>query len=224
MENFLISSLLIIIGVLSITLGYLIFRILLPLMGYILGFAVAFIIVVAIFGTSALSYNGAVIIANIIGLAFAVLSYYYYAAAVITIAAIISGSLFSLMAYTVGLDNDKFVLTLLALTGAIIGGLFAVRAGVQRQSMIILSSLFGVMTIFTATLLIFGKIELLEIYNEGLFEITRSKFDSTWVWLFGILGATILSSLIQLKVLASIVDKSRGRFLINNNQRSEEDA
>jgi hypothetical protein len=224
MENFLISSLLILIGLLSITLGYLIFRILLPAMGYVLGFAIAFNSIVAINGSSALSYTGAIVVSNIIGLVIAALAYYYYKAAVILIAAGISASLFSLLAQAIGLDGDGFIVGLLALSGAVIGGLYLSRAGIQKTSMVILSSLFGVVTVFTAILLVFGEIELLDIYNNNLFEITRSSFSSTWIWLLGILGATVLSSLIQQRVLASIIDKSRGRFLINNNQRSDDNA
>jgi hypothetical protein len=224
MENFLTSSLLILIGLLSITLGYLIFRILLPVMGYVLGFAIAFNGIIAIYEENTLSYTGAIIIANIFGLAIAALAYYYYTAAVVLIAASISASLFSLLAQAVGLDSDGFIVALLALSGAVIGGLYVARAGIQKSSMVVLSSLFGVVTIFGATLLIFGELEMMDVYNNGLFEIIRSSFNSTWLWLLGILGATVLSSLIQQRVLANIIDKSRGRFLINNNQRSDEDA
>lgn len=197
MDTIIVATILIIIGLASTLGGYLLFRLLLPFYGFIAGFGLGFSGIQALFGANVWSYTASLITAFVIGLLFAALSYFYYTIAVMVISGTIVAGAFAFLGQAVGLNENGFVIFLLSLTGAIIGGLAVLRYGLQHSLAVVFTSLFGVSALLASLFLLFGDLSISELHQNGILQSVGKTVDSSWIWLFVLLGGTLFASALQ---------------------------
>jgi len=202
LETLIVALLLLAVGAVSILGGYVLFRLLLPVIAFVTGFGVGFSSIQALFGDNVWSYASAFVTAVVIGLIFAVLSYFYYTVGVMIIMASLVASLFAFLGEAVGLDANGLIVALLSLTGVIVGGLFVLKTGLQHSLIVTMTALFGVASIMVGLSLLIGGVSMPELYKNGILGSIDSIVDSSWVWLFVLVGATIVASSVQRAVIA----------------------
>ena len=138
------AIILIALGLVVALLGFKLFRVLLPLVGFVSGLAVGFIGFQAVFGKGAVSTSVAIMVAVIVGIVLAILSYAFFEIAMIAIAAIIGASALSFLGIALGLDQNGFVVFLLGLAGVILGVYLASMYPVSATFVLVLTSAIGV--------------------------------------------------------------------------------
>lgn len=201
LETLIVALLLLAVGAVSIFGGYVLFRLLLPVIAFVTGFGVGFSGIQALFGDNIWSYASAFITAIVVGALFAVLSYFYYTVGVMIIMASLVSGLFAFLGEAVGLNSNGLIVALLSLTGAIVGGLFVLRTGLQHSLIVTLTALFGVSAIMVGLALLVGGVSMPELYKNGVLGSIDKIIDSSWLWLFVLVGATLLASAVQRAVI-----------------------
>jgi hypothetical protein len=208
MNTFLLAMLFVITGLASATLGYALFRLLLPLMGFIVGMGVGFSGIQAIFGTNVWSFFAATITALIIGLIFGVVAYLYYTLGVIVLFASIVSGIFAFLGQAVGLREEGFIVFLLGLSGAIIGGIVVLRYRLQNTLIIFATALFGVSLILSGILLVSGGISITQLHENGILQTIEQTVETSWIWIFALAGATIFAAAFQ----RSLIERAIGDY------------
>src|SRR6478735_4528616 len=110
-----LSVLLIAIGLVVALLGVKLFRLLLPIMGLVTGFMAGFIGMQAVFGTGVVATSVAILVAIILGVLLALLSFAFFDIAVIIYIAMLGAAVFTYVGVAVGLNEEGFLVFLLAL-------------------------------------------------------------------------------------------------------------
>lgn len=205
MESFIIGLLLIITGFTIATSGYPMFRIMLPIMGFIAGFGLGFSMVQAVTGANAFAFIAALLTALMTGLIFAALSYFYYVLGILLVAASLFSGVFAYLGQVVGLRQDGFVVGLLALTGGVIGVITVLKYGLQHDFIVVLTSMFGVGTLFVGAFLIFGDFTLADLHKDGITQSISKVVSSSWVWIIAWLAGTIIAVQSQIILIARAV-------------------
>lgn len=196
-----IAAIIIAIGLVSALLGLKVFRLVLPFLGLLGGFAVGFAGVQAVFGTGAISTTLAVIFALFTGVLLAVLSYAFFELAVVILAAITGASVLSFLGIALGLQENGFVVFLLGLTGAILGFLIASQYSVGVPLVITVTSLYGVAAILVGFMLVVGNVSLDDLQNNGIVPTIVSVVDQSLLWLFVWLGGSLIATRIQTRTM-----------------------
>lgn len=192
----LLSVGLIILGVLTAVAGLKLFRLLLPLVGFVSGLLVGFGGTQAVFGNGAVSTTVAIIMAVITGTLMAVLSFLFFEIAIIVLSVIVGMSAMSYLAVAIGLGDNGFILFMMTLTGAILG--FAVSTGqsLSRNVVIVVTSFVGVSFVLAGVMLLVGRVSLEEL-NNGIVRTVLGVVDQEFLWLFAWLGGSITAINIQ---------------------------
>jgi hypothetical protein len=207
METLITSLVLVIVGFVAAFGGYMLFRLLLPLMGFIVGFIVGFSGVQAVFGSNVWSYSAALVTALIVGLIFALVSYMYYTVGVMVVIGSIVAAAFAFFGTAVGLSEEGFIVFLLSLTGAIAGGVFVLRTGLHHSLIVSGSALFGVAAMLTGAYLLFGDLSLADLHGDGILRTMAETVSSSWLWLFVLIGGTVFATAVQHSLIArAIID------------------
>ncbi len=200
METFLTATLLIAVGATAAFCGYLVFRILLPILGLVVGFMVGFSGVQALFGTDVWSTTIAVISGVAIGLLFAALSYFYYFLAMVILGASIGGGAMSFFAHALGLSDTGFLTFLLSLSGAIIGGVVVLAFHLEKAFVVYLSAFAGVALVFTGLFLAIGGLTLTELHEEGVRTAFDDHINGSFFWILAWLGGSLSAAVLQHRV------------------------
>lgn len=197
-----IATGLILLGGISALIGVKLFRLLLPLIGFIAGIMVGFGGVQAVFGTGAVSTTIAVVMAVIVGAIMALLSFLFYEIAIVVLSIILGASFMTYLGVAIGLENAGFVLFLLGLAGGILGFLVAMSSNLSVSFIIVATSMLGVGYILAGILLIVGAISLDDLSNGGIIPAVVETVDQSFLWLFVWIAGTIISMNVQMKALA----------------------
>lgn len=197
-----VAAIVIAIGLVSALIGLKVFRAILPFLGLIGGFAVGFTGVQAVFGTGVVSTTLAVFFALFTGVLLAVLSYAFFEIAVIVLASIVGASVLSFFGVALGLQENGFVVFLLALTGAILGVIFATRHPVSVSLVITVTSLYGVAAVLIGFMLVAGSVSLNDLQNNGIAATITAVVDQSLLWLLVWLGGSLIATRIQARTLA----------------------
>lgn len=205
MDVILVAILLIVVGLIACVSGYLLFRLLLPIIAFMVGFGVGFSGIQAIFGSNIWSFAAALLTAILIGVIFSAVSYFYYTVGVMVLSASIFAGLFAFFGQAIGLRDEGFIIALLSFTGAIIGGLTVLRYGLQHSFIVVLTSLFGTACLLVSLFLLVGSVSLSELHRNGILATVNQVVDNSWLWFFVLVTGTVLSSEVQRALIAQAV-------------------
>lgn len=205
METIIVGILLLAVGLASAFAGYALFRIILPFLGFFAGFSIGFAAVQGLFGANVWSFVAALLTALLIGGLLALLSYFYYTVGVMILAGSLLAGAFAYLGQAVGLSEDGFVLSLLTLTGAIIGGILVLKYGLQHGFIVYLTAMFGVGLLLIGTFLLAGGLTLGDLHEIGLVNAIRDTVSSSWLWLIVWVGGTVFAASLQAALIARAI-------------------
>jgi len=195
------ATLLIATGVLACLLGTKRFKLLLPLFGLVTGFMVGFLGFQGVFGSGAVSTAMAIVVALTVGLVLAVLSYVFFDLAVTFLAISVGAIAFSYLGVALGLNEDGFIVFLLALAGAILAGMYAVSSAVSVRLVVLVTSFLGVAYILTGVMLLAGEVSLDAVHDDGAVRTLLSVVDQSFLWFFVWLGGSLFAASVQQRLL-----------------------
>ncbi len=202
METIIVVVGLLVVGLGAAFSGYPLFRIFLPILGFVAGFSLAFSAVQGLFGPGVWSAMLAILPALILGLVLALISYLYYTVGVIILGASLVAAAFAYIGQAVGLREDGFLVLLLTITGAIIGGIVVATKGLQDDLVIYVTAIAGSGLVLLAAFLTFGHVHLGDLYHNGILRTIGSAVDSSWIWLFAWIGGAAVAVSAQRRVIA----------------------
>jgi len=188
-------------GVLACLLGTKLFKLLLPLFGLVTGFMVGFLGFQGVFGSGAVSTAMAIVVALTVGLVLAVLSYVFFDLAVTFLAISVGAIAFSYLGVALGLNEDGFIVFLLALAGAILAGMYAVSSAVSVRLVVLVTSFLGVAYILTGVMLLAGEVSLDAVHDDGAVRTLLSVVDQSFLWFFVWLGGSLFAASVQQRLL-----------------------
>ena len=190
---FILSILLIAFGLLVAFMGVKLFRLLLPIIGLVTGAMAGFIGTQAVFGTGVVATSIAVLVAILLGLLLAILSYAFFEVAVIVCIAMLGAAAFAFMGEAVGLNQDGFLVFLLALAGAILAGAAAVYGRLSLAIVMAFTSFSGIAYVLAGTFLLVGGITLDDLNQNGVGGSVVSVVHQSFLWLLVWVGASLLA-------------------------------
>jgi hypothetical protein len=195
MEALLLGLLALLIGAAFCFVGYRFFLILLPIWGFLVGFAAGMNGMTALFGESFLSSATGIVVGLVIGVVFAVLSYlwWYVAVAVLggTVGYVIGGGILA------ALGIDPGWLTFLA--GLALGAVFVVGIlvlNIPKYAILILTSAGGAGAIVLGGALILGRVKV-ESLGEG--GVVGGVLQDSLLWSLVWLVLTVVGYIVQLQ-------------------------
>jgi hypothetical protein len=192
-----IATALIVLGGISALIGIKVFRILLPVIGLVAGIMVGFGGVQAIFGTGVISTTIAVVMAIVVGVIMALLSFLFYELAIMILSIMLGAAAFSYLGVAIGLENAGFVLFLLSVAGGILGFIVAASSNLSVSFVIVATSLLGVGYIMAGILLLVGAISLDSLSTNGIIPAVLDTVDQSFLWFFVWLGGSIVAINVQ---------------------------
>lgn len=195
------AALLIAAGVLTCLLGAKLFKLLLPLMGFVTGFMVGFLGFQGIFGTGFVSSAMAIIIALLVGILLAVLAFVFFDLATTFFAIAVGAMALSYLGVALGLREDGLLVFLLSVAGAIIAGMYAIRHAISVQLVILVTSFLGVAYILTGLFLVAGEVNLNEINENGVVATLLRVVDQSFLWFIVWVGGSLIASRLQYRLL-----------------------
>lgn len=203
------ATILIAAGVIACTLGAKLFKLLLPLIGFITGFMVGFLGFQGVFGAGAVSSVMAVLIALVFGLLLAILSYAFFDIAVKVFAVAVGASAFSYLGVALGLSADGFVVFLMTIAGGILAGIYAFKNNISPGMIIAVTSLLGVAYILVGLMLAVGNVTLDDIAQTGVVPTLVRVVDQSFLWFFVWVGGSLISMQLQRRLLiANLVSRA----------------
>jgi hypothetical protein len=169
----------ILIGAAFCFLGYRLFLVLLPILGFFAGFWLGAEAMSLLFGTGFLASTTGIVVGIIFGLILAVLSYFFYYAGVIIIAAIIGYALGSGLMMAIGFDAG-LISALVGIVVAVVVAGAAILFNLQKYVIIILTSLAGANAILLGVLLFLGRVSLDSITISR--DTIQPVMQDSWFW------------------------------------------
>jgi hypothetical protein len=163
-----LAAALILLGGVTAVLGLKLFRILLPIVGLVAGVMVGFGGVQGVFGTGAISLAIAIMMALIVGVIMAVLSFVFYEVAVYIIAAIFGAAALGYLGIALGLGDNGFLMFLLTVAGGVGGFIIASSGPLSTTLVVAVTSFAGVSLVFAGIFLLVGEVTVDELNdNDG---------------------------------------------------------
>lgn len=196
-----LSILLIAIGLVVALMGVKLFRVLLPLIGLISGAMVGFIGTQAVFGTGVVATTIAILVAVIVGLLLAILSFAFFEVAVIVSIALLGAAAFAYLGEAIGLNENGFLVFLLALSGAILAGAAATYGRLSVTIVMAFTSFMGIAYVLAGSCLLVGGLTLDELNENGVGGSIVKVVDQSFLWMFVWIGASLLALQIQARSL-----------------------
>lgn len=133
------------------------FRVLLPIWGFVIGFAIGAGSLLAVYGQSILAIIVIAAAGAIVGLLLAVAAYLFFSWAIILLGATLGFLLGSGIAASVG--SESSLISLLAgILAAVISAVVAVRLNLPKYAVIVLTAALGAGVIVAGALLLMGQI------------------------------------------------------------------
>lgn len=190
-ETLIVAVFLLIIGVAFCFGGYKWFMILLPVLGFLVGFIIGAAAVSGVYGESILSLIVIAVAGLITGLLLAVLVYMFFNLAIILLGASLGFTLGAGIASYLGFETG-FIPVMAGLIVAVIVGFLAFRMNLPKYVIIALTALIGSEALLSGALLLVGFISLDEL-DQGLLGSILSH-STVWsvIWLaLAVVGAAV---------------------------------
>ncbi len=198
MEIFIAVSL-IIVGLTVGFLGLKLFKVLLPLAGLLVGAIVGFTGIQGIFGTGVTSTTIAVLVAIVFGLVLALLSYAFFDIALVILVGLGMSSLFTVIGIALGLSSNGLVISLLSISGFIIGMHFALLSPLLSVNLVTLATAFAGMGFLLAGIFLLGSsVSLEELGSNGVITTVANRVDNSFWWVFVWIAGVIIMRITQL--------------------------
>lgn len=173
------------IGVAVTYNGYRWFLILLPLFGFVWGFGLGAQTLQALFGTAMFATVMSWVVGLIVGVVFAVLSYFFYLFGVALFAGALGYSLAVIIMQAIGF-NLNFITWLIGIVAAVALAFVVLKYNVQKYVIIIGTSIIGAGTIVASVIYAFSpNKELINQFTQ--LAVTQAISTSFWWWLIFIL-------------------------------------
>lgn len=185
-------------------MGLKLFRILLPIAGLVSGAVIGFSGFQGIFGTGVTSTTIAILVAIVFGLVLAFLSYTFFDIAVNILVALSFSSLFTLLGISLGLSANGFIVTMLSISGFIIGLMIA------SSSIFLAESVVSFVTAFIGSGFILGGIFLLSsgvtmqsLHDDGVLMSVAHRVNNSFLWLLIWIASTVVLRYTQLSAFVN---------------------
>jgi len=198
-----VATILIAAGLVVGLMGTKLFRVMLPLIGLVSGSAVGFVGVQAIFGTGVLATTMAVVVALIVGLLIAILSFAFFDLAVVVYIALLGAAALSYIGVALGLSNEGFLVTLLSIAGAIIAAIWASNRAMSLRLVVALTSFAGVAYVMAGVMLLAGNVSLDSLNADGVARTIINVVDQSFLWFFVWVGASLVAMQLQYRSIAA---------------------
>ena len=198
---FILSILLIAFGLLIALLGVKLFRVLLPVNGLVTGAMAGFIGTQAVFGTGVVGTTIALLVAVILGLLLALLSYAFFEIAVTIYIAMLGAAAFAFLGEAIGLNENGFLVFMLALAGAVLAGAAAVYGRLSLALVMAFTSFSGVAYVLAGSFLLVGGLSIDELNQNGVGGSVVAIVDQSFLWLLVWVGASLVAWQLQAKSL-----------------------
>lgn len=197
-----IAAALVIVGVLVALLGERMFRVILPIIGFVAGILIGYSGVEAIFGIGFISFPLAILTSLLIGAILAILSYLYFELAVILLVGVITGYGAMYIGIALGLSSNGFWLGLLTFAGAILGLALATSIPMGQSLIVIASSFYGVAMVIAGFFMIGGSITFEQMQRTGILRVVTDQIDGSLLWFAVWVGGSIACCYAQLAAIA----------------------
>lgn len=200
---FLLATGLILLGGFTALLGQRLFRVLLPIVGFVVGVMVGFGGVQGVFGKGAISLTIAILMALIVGVIMAVLSFAFYDLAVVVLMAMLGASAFTYLGVAIGLENNGLILFLLGLAGAVIGIILASGSALSVSLVFAATAFLGVALVLAGVMLIAGEVSVDQLHDNGIIATVIDTVDQSFLWFFVWLAGSIAALYGQMAIAAN---------------------
>jgi hypothetical protein len=201
MEQVIIGLILLVVGLVACFLGLRFWFILLPIFGAVIGFFIGARVIQDIFGTGFLSTATSWIVGILLGIGFALLSWFIWYAGVIIEAGAVGALLASGLLHLLFTDPWGWVHFIVALIGAIIFAVGALVLNLPIYIVIVNSALGGASLIISGILTLLGTITLQELADGSTVAIVdETRFqNASWLWLIAWVVLAVLGIIYQLR-------------------------
>jgi hypothetical protein len=194
-EGILVGGLALLIGLGFAFVGYRFFLILLPIWGFLAGFAIGANVVASLFGQGFLATITGWGIGFIVALVCAVLSYLFWYAAVAILAGSVGFAIGGSLVSVIGIDANWLVF----LAGLALGAVFLIGAlilNVPRYVIVLLTALGGASGIVLGVALVLGRVPVDSLGDAGLM---AAVIRDSWLWAGAWLVLAIAGVVVQLR-------------------------
>jgi hypothetical protein len=206
MEQVIIGILLALIGLGVCFFGLRYWFILLPIFGAVTGFFVGARVVQEVFGTGFLSTGVSWIVGIIVGLVFALLSWFVWYAGAIIMAGAVGASLFSGILHAIFTNPWGIMLFIVALIGAIIFAAIALFLNLPVYIVIVNSALGGAALAVAGVLVLIGNIAVQELSTGATVAVADEvRFQGAGIfWYLIWIVLAIVGMLFQVQSISSV--------------------
>lgn len=202
-----IIGILLVLGGLAIAFfGLRFWFILLPIFGAFAGFWLGARIIQDLFGTGFLSTATSWVVGIVVGLGFAILSWFVWYAGAIIMAGAVGASLFSGIMHALFTNPWGWTLFIVALIGAILFAAIALFLNLPIYIVIVNSAFGGASLAVAGLLTMMGRITTTELANGATVAVVdESRFQGAgWLWVILWIIVAVLGILFQLQSIASV--------------------
>jgi hypothetical protein len=205
MEQAIIGILLALVGLGICFFGLRYWFILLPVFGAVTGFFVGARVVQEVFGAGFLSTGVSWIVGIIVGLVFALLSWFVWYAGAIIMAGAVGASLFSGILHAIFTNPWGITLFIVALIGAVLFAAIALFLNLPIYIVIVNSALGGAVLAVAGVLVLIGNIAIQELSTGATVAVADEvRFQGAGIfWYIVFIVVAILGMLFQVQSISS---------------------
>ena len=206
MEQVIIGILLALIGLGVCFFGLRYWFIMLPIFGAVAGFFVGARVVQEVFGTGFLSTGVSWIIGIIVGLVFALLSWFVWYAGAIIMAGAVGASLFSGILHAIFTNPWGIMLFIVALIGAILFAAIALFLNLPIYIVIVNSALGGAALAVAGVLVLIGNVTVTELSTGAAVAVADEvRFQGAGIlWYIVWIVLAVLGMLFQVQSISTV--------------------
>lgn len=206
MEQVIIGILLAVLGLAICFFGLRYWFIMLPIFGAIAGFFLGARVMQDLFGTGFLSTGVSWIVGIIVGLVFAVLSWFVWYAGAIIMAGAVGASLFTGILHAIFTNPWGVALVVVAIIGAVIFAGIALALNLPIYIVIVNSALGGASLAVAGVLVLMGSITITELANGATVAVAdEARFQGAGIiWYIIWIVLAIVGMLFQLQSMRDI--------------------
>ncbi len=177
-------------------LGYRLFLVFLPIIGFFAGLWLGVQGMSALFGDGFLVTTSGLVVGFILGLILAVLSYLFYFAGVIIVAAVIGYGLGASLMAAIGFDSG-LIMALVGIGFALVVAVLTLALNLQKYVIIVLTALAGANAIVLSILLLINRVSLDEVAGAG--NTVQPILQNSWFWAIAWLIVAIAGVVVQIR-------------------------
>ena len=205
LEGLLIGALAILVGLAFAFVGYRFFLVLLPIWGFIAGFALTANAVAGLLNEGFLVTMLGWIAGFFVGLLFAVLSYFFWYVAVIVLAGTVGYALGASILAAIGVDSGFIVF----LAGLAVGAAFFIAAivlAVPKWAIVVLTAIGGAGAIVVGVALAIGRFPVSDLSEGG---VVGAAIGDSVLWGLAWAALAVAGVVVQLRSAATFtIDRS----------------